>query len=356
MTSKKASSKWSVAEMTSKKVSLKWSVDDDDDDDDESSDETRALLGYVPFGESPKRLSNVAAPPVSGSIKKEARFSQESLSSEVEFLGVAPAPSDYDLEELENREESGMRKAKRSKTKQKEKAAQKEFVAEEEDDEDDFEVAAEEEDDEDDFEPKKPKKKSSKLSEAEPKTKSSEVPKAEPKAKKRKPADISTEDLLDSFEYTLPLGTTRLPSLRAFRPPICNCRFFDNQVLMKAKPSAVRQMIPVVTVVNGVEKTSMRFGKPIPRAAGGSLRSWKCPGWTVSHVNGEPVFGRKEGYSSGQFCRSIVIDEILDYDVVDGVGVITEVGLSDDAYDYLMSPGARLSEKGKEVAKASFLV
>lgn len=312
-----------LVEMASRKPAAKWLLDDDD----ESSDETRALLGYVPFGESPKRVSNATVPPVSGSLKKEPRFSQDSLSSEVEFLGVAPAPMDYDREYLENRKEVREKKSKRR---------QKEAAAEEEDDEDDI------------FEARKVR--------VVPEKRESMVSDPKPKAKKRKVADLSTQELLDSFEYPLPLGIKRLPSLRAFRPPLCNCRFLDTQVLMKAKPTALREMIPTVVRVKGVEKTFMKYGKALPRESGGSLRSWKCPGWTVSYVNGKPVFGRKEGYSSGEYCRSIIIDEVLDYDVVNGVEVITEVGLSDDAMDYLMSPGARISEQGKKGAKANFMV
>jgi hypothetical protein len=178
--------------------------------------------------------------------------------------------------------------------------------------------------------------------------------------KKKRVGDMSTDELLASFDYALPLGKDgkRLPSIRAFARPKCNCTHIFNEVFMEVKPSKLRQIIPVVTLdKTGKQVTRLTFGKALEKEKGGSLRSWKCPGWKVTYDGLKPIFGRKEGYSDGRTCRSIRIDEIKDYEIeANGKVVITKVGLTDAAIEFFKSPGARLSERGKEMGKVSFLV
>jgi hypothetical protein len=333
--------------MASKKPAAKWLLDDDD----ESSDETRALLGYVPFGESPKRASKLPAP-VSGSVQKQPRYSQDSLS-DIEVLGFASAPKDYDFEFFENKKAQKAAQPKPQLTecetddddffeerKPSKKVKDKKLVKQELKtsrklrDEEKDELA--DNDDDDQFEDVHAKSKKLKVSS------SSSVN----QEKKKRVGKMTTPELLDSFEYHLPLGVKRLPSLRAFNNPFCSCTFWDGQVRMVVKPSKYPEITSkTILLKNGAMKTIVQYGKPVPREQGGSLRSWRCPGWTMTLNGDKKIFGRKEGYSSGSSCRSVAIDEIKDFTVRNGERIITEVGLSDYAVEYFNSPGARISEK-----------
>ena len=164
---------------------------------------------------------------------------------------------------------------------------------------------------------------------------------------KKKKKDMSTEELLNTFDYSLPLGGQRLPCLRAFNAPLCKCRFLGTAVRMKLKAAKLPEVRPKVIIVRGVAKTFIQYGCPIPKDLGGGLRAFKCPGWTMSlNHRGEKVFGRKEGFSSGDNCKSLVVEEVKSCSVDDtGVYSITEVGLTDEAVEYFHSEGARKSEK-----------
>ena len=261
--------------------------------------EEQALL-RDPFGGSPMR--NVKLPdPVSASAKKEPRISRHESFSD-----------DKKVKELEFER---------------------------------YDV-----DDDDDFEPRKKAKVEQDLLKAEAK---------KPKKKKRI-GNMTTAELLDSFDYTLPLGKDgkRLPSLRAFARPKCNCTHIFNEVFMVIKPTTLRQIIPKIIIVDGIQRTQLIFGAALEKERGGSLRSWKCPGWTVTYDGLKPKFGRKAGYSDGRSCRSIAIEEIKE-EVMEENGkvVIMKVGLTDAAIAFLKSPGARMSERGKEGGKpVNFLV
>ena len=288
--------------------------------------EEQALL-RDPFGGSPMR--NVKLPdPVSASAKKEPRisrhesFSDDKKVKELEF-------ERYDVDDDDDFEPKKKAKVKKVK--------ELEF--------DRYDV-----DDDDDFEPRKKAKVEQDLLKAEAK---------KPKKKKRI-GNMTTAELLDSFDYTLPLGKDgkRLPSLRAFARPKCNCTHIFNEVFMVIKPTTLRQIIPKIIIVDGIQRTQLIFGAALEKERGGSLRSWKCPGWTVTYDGLKPKFGRKAGYSDGRSCRSIAIEEIKE-EVMEENGkvVIMKVGLTDAAIAFLKSPGARMSERGKEGGKpVNFLV
>jgi len=269
---------------------------------------------------SPVRASKLPAP-VTASAKKDHNFSQESWS-DVEVLGMAPAPRDYEFEMFESEKEV---KAPRAKVPKSEEGSVKDSRNLSSDDEGENEVEA--------------KSKARKVS--SPSSASSGKPK-----KKKRLSLLSTDEVLSLFDYAIPLGVKRLPSLRAFNAPFCNCSFWGGQVRMNVRPTAHRDVIPkTVMLKTGAIKTFIQYGKPVSKEDGGALRSWRCPGWTMSMVGEKKVFGRKEGFSRGDNCRSIKIEEVKEFRVVDGNVVITKVGLTEDAIDYLKGPGARISEK-----------
>lgn len=380
------------------KLSDKYASDSDSGDD--------ALLGYVPFATPKKDLKPSA--PVSDSLKKrggEKTFSQDDVF-DVEFLGVLPTvDNSHVADHIQRGEKVGSVSTNKPMTEvtMMEKVSWLSFAGRttssrgnlsndsvvESDESDEWferkkkpkvagvkpekkeiESKALVDSDESDewFErKKKPKVAGAKREkkEIEIKTNASTIAakkklkggeekvKAKKKTgsegKKKKMKDMSTEELLNTFEYPLPLGLggKRLPCLRAFNAPLCKCRFMGTAVRMKVKPAKLPEVRAKVVFVRGVAKTFVQYGCPIPKDLGGGLRAYKCPGWTMSlNDRGGKVFGRKEGFSSGDNCKSLVIEEVKSCNVDDsGVYSITEVGLTDEAVEYFHSEGARISEK-----------
>jgi hypothetical protein len=347
-----------------------------------SDDGDDALLAYVPFS-TPKKDLKLSAPVSDSFTKKlgEKSFSQEDVA-EVEFLGVLPSVERSNVADHIQRGEkvTMMEKVSRQpfadshsqrgeKVTMMEKESRQPFadLAMSSSGKSSKDSVADSDESDEWFErKKKPKAAGAKpeKKEIESKTNASTIAakkklkggeeKVKPKKKsgsegkkKKKKKDMTTEELLNTFDYSLPLGSKRLPCLRAFNAPLCKCRFMGTQVRMKVKPANLPEVRPKVVWVRGVAKTFIDYGRPIPKDLGGGLRAYKCPGWTMSlNDRGGKVFGRKEGFSSGDNCKSLVIEEVKSCKV-DAANVysITEVGLTDEAVEYFHSEGARISEK-----------
>jgi hypothetical protein len=255
------------------------------------SDSDPGLLTYVPFP-SPKHAVRKSPPPAvsnpsSAAGKSEFAFSL-SQNTKIGFLGV-----EQELEE--DSDDFEPKKASKPKPKVVRKASAKEDG----------------DSDDEDVEPKPAKKRSKKV-----------------------PRPV--EEILADFVYPLPLGDRPLPSIRAFLPPMCGCRFMGFQVRKKASTTIAQQ---AVEVKYGNRKV-LKFSGQMPAIHGGKLRSYKCRGWMIDgfKADGSPKFGRKPGFSDGGCCYPLVIDEVKR---TNEGGQILEVGLSAECEAYFRSPEAR---------------